>query len=362
MRSTIRKLSVVYTALYASATLAESASQRIYRSGYFLGRGDTGISAADEEDAIFYNPAGIALGQGIYKKITLLSPQLEISKSTRDMARQLAIEEDDTIDTVLEQVGKPNHAGYQNFSGIMLRRAALGVLTSGSVDALASKSPEQGGLETIEASAAQNLAATFTLAEKFWDETLLLGITGKYLVRGRGELSVSAAEVAKAKEELSDQSKFISLGEGGGADVGLLLRSGGPLSAAFGLTINDIGDTQIAPQEDTEIDLDLKQTINVGVSIEPGTETSKLRLLADYRDVLSARQKNPRLKTHLGAELTVMNAVGIMGGLNQGYPSFGLYMDLYFVRIDLGSYTEEISHYAGRRPDTRYFARIRLGL
>lgn len=356
------QLGIWLVASQAVLAAAKPGDQRIYKSAYFLGRGDTGISTADEEDAVFYNPAGLAMGQGIYKKITLLSPQLEVSKSTRDMVRQLAVEEDDTVDTVLEQVGKPNHAGHQNFTGIILRRAALGVLSSGSLKAIAAKSPEQGGLETIEASAVQNLAGTFSLAEKFFGDALLLGVTAKYLVRGRGHLEVSAAQASQAKEELSDKSKFVSIGEGAGADIGMMLQSSGPMRAAFGLTVNDLGDTQIAPQEETDLNLDLKQTVNFGFSIEPGTQTSKFRLLADYRDALSAVQTNPRLKTHLGAELTVMNAVGITTGLNQGYPCFGVYLDLYFIRMDLGSYTEEISQHAGRRPDTRYFARIRVGL
>ena len=346
------------TSVAAEAQLSED---RLYRSAYFAGRGDTGISVADDEEAIFYNPAGLASGKGIYKRTVIASPHVEVSKSTRDIMRRIGLERDDAIDTALDQVGKPNHARYQNFTGLLLRRAALGVIASGTVDVLASKSPDHGGLEEIQAATAQNAGLTFTLAEAFFGDALQLGVTGKYLMRGEGYLRAGTSDADAAKTKFDDASDFVALGEGGGIDAGLLWRLAGRTNPRIGLTVNDIGNTNIAPQEDTTLDLDLKQTVNFGISVEPGTATSKLRLLADYRDALGTVQENALLRTHLGAELTVLDAIGITGGLSQGYPTAGFYVDLYFLRIDLGMYTEELSDYAGRRPDTRFVGRLRIG-
>src|SRR5689334_2467079 len=83
----------------AAPARAQLGEDRLYRSAYFLGRGDTGISIADEQDAIFYNPAGIAYGKGIYKKTVLAAPQIEVSESTRDLVRRLGIEESDAVET-----------------------------------------------------------------------------------------------------------------------------------------------------------------------------------------------------------------------------------------------------------------------
>lgn len=352
---------MILTGLLATPAWAQLSEDRLYRSAYFVGRGDTGISVADDEDAVFYNPAGLALGKGIYKKTILASPHLEVSKATRDFARRIGIEQDDAIDTSLDQVGKPNHARYQNFTGILLRRAALGAIASGTVDVLAAKSANDGGLESIQAAASQNLGLTFTVAESFWGDRLLLGITGKYVTRGKGYLEASAADADAAKAKVKNPSDFVALGEGGGADVGLMYRGSGRANPRFGITVNDVGDTSISPQDETTLNLDLKQTVNLGVSIEPGTATSKFRLLADYRDALGAVESNPRLRTHVGAELTVLDAVGITGGLHQGYPCAGFYFDIYLFRLDLGMYSEELSDHAGRRPDTRYVGRIRVG-
>jgi hypothetical protein len=334
---------------------------RLYRSAHFLGRGDTGIAVADEEDAIFYNPAGLALGKGIYKKTVLLSPQVELSEATRDLARRLGAENANAVETVQNNIGKPNHFGLQNFTGLVLRRAALGAIVSNNIDLLAYKSAEYGGMEVVEANVDQNIGATFSLADTFFMPKLMMGITAKYLARGRGSMTVISVEADKVTDELSNTADFIGMGEGGGLDFGLMYQGGGRTNPSFGLTINDIGDTKITPTEETNLDLDLKQQINIGGSIEPGTKFSKLKLLMDYRDIAGTVIKNPYKRFHMGGELSVLNMIGIMGGINQGYPTAGLYFDFYILRLDLGYYTQEMGKRIGTRPDTRYFVRLEAG-
>lgn len=360
VRTASAALAVVTCLLSAAVAVAQDNSSKIYRSAYFLGRGDTGVACADNEEAIFYNPAGIAQGKGIYKKTVLVSPHVEVSKATRDLARRLAAEDGDTIDTVRDNVGKPNHVGVNNFTGIILRRAALGAIATSNVDLLAYKSPLDG-LEVVEAKADQTAGMTFTLAEGFFKNQLLLGATGKYLMRGKGEVSAAASEADKVQETMDDQANFMGTGTGGGGDVGLMWILGGRVNPSVGLVVNDVGDTKITPEEPTALDLDVKQTVNLGFSVEPGTKYSKLRLLADYRDALGRTIENPRKKLHLGAELTVLNMIGMTGGLNQGYPTAGLYLDLYVLRFDFGFYSEELGDRVGTRPDTRYFMRIKAG-
>jgi hypothetical protein len=199
------------------------------------------------------------------------------------------------------------------------------------------------------------------LAESFFSKQLYLGITGKYLMHGKGYASASVAEIDRIKEDVKDKKNFIGFGQGEGADLGVMYKGGSRTPWSLGLTINDVGDTSIRPSEETALDLNYKQTINAGFAIEPGTKTSKLRLLVDYRDIQSRVETNPRKKIHTGAELMVAGAIGITGGLNQGYPTGGFFVDLYLMRLDLGFYTEEIGRAVGSRPDTRYVMRLKAG-
>ena len=359
MRRLFLSIAIVFNAAAPVARAQEA--YRLYRSAAYLGRGDTGIAIADEEEAIFYNPAGIATGKGIYKKTVLVSPHVEVSRATRDMARQLSAEGADAVETVKDHIGENNHLGVTNFTGLILRRAALGAVMKSDVDIMSYKAPDQGGLEVVEARASQSVGATFSLADSFFSKNLFFGLTGKYLARGRGEVIASTADADAVKEQLKDQSQFLGMGEGGGGDFGIMYRGGGRIDPSFGITVNDIGDTHITPTEPTDLDLDIKQTVNVGVAISPGTKYSKFRLLADYRDAASREISNPRRKIHLGGELNVLDMVGFSGGLNQGSATAGVFLDLYFLRFDLGMYTEEIDDRVGVRSDTRYFFRLKAG-
>jgi len=345
----------------SSSQIDKDESSKVYQSAYYLGRGNTGIAIADDEEAIFYNPAGVALGKGIYKQTVILSPTIQMSQNTRDIARRLAAENADAVETARDAIGKPNHFGANNFSGIIFRRAALGIVTQSQADLIAFKDPNQRALEVLRAKVNQTTGTTFTIAESFGKGHFFAGLTGKYLIRSKGEIEASTAEADTIKDKLSHTDEFVGVGTGGGADLGLMYQSGGRVNMAVGITINDLGDTSIIPEKKTALDLDLTQTVNFGVAIEPTTQTSRLRLLADYRDVAGQAIRNPYQRIHLGSELNVFEIIGVTGGLHQGYGTAGFYVDARVLRLDLGFYTEETGSHMGTRPDTRYFLRIKAG-
>lgn len=343
-----------------SSFLSAKEFPRVYRSAYFLGRGDTGISVADNEDAIFYNPAGIAYGKGIYKKTVLLSPTIEVSSSTRDMGRRLGVEENSPIETFRENVGKPQHLGIYNFTGVILRRAALGIFASGNANLMVSKSKEAGALEMGEADLQENAGATFSLADSIFSENFFVGTTIKYLNHGQAGVSVNASEIDQVNDIESDD--LWGHGYGTGFDVGMMYRpSSGRALPSIGLTVENIGDTRIVPEKDAPVLENIKQTINLGLGIEVKAVYSGFRFLVDYRDIASRVETNTFKKVHLGGELTIRDYIGFTGGLNQGYASGGVYLDVRFIRFDFGAYTEEIGDYAGARPDNRLFFRLLAG-
>ena len=334
--------------------------QRLYRSAYFLGRGDTGIAIADDEDAIFYNPAGLALGKGIYKKTVLVSPLIEVSEDTRSLAKQMLAQDGTSISTLREHVGKPQHAGLYNFTGIVLRRAALGAFASATTDLLISKDPESGGLEKLSANLVNNAGLTFSLADTIFSENLMVGVTGKYLYRGVADIDVSVIDAKEFQSKKS--SELLGYGTGAGADLGLMYLVPGRTPRSFGISVLNVGHMPIIKTNEDSADLDkLKQTVNVGLALEPGTQFSKFRLLVDVWDVTNSISKNALKKIHVGGELTVRDFIGFTVGINQGAPSAGFYVDMYLARLDIGMYTEETDDRVGTRPDRRLYLRLKMG-
>jgi hypothetical protein len=355
---------IKYAACFVLAALCSNAfatdDQRLYRSAHYLGRGDTGIAVADDQEAIMYNPAGIAQGKGVYKKTVLLSPMLEFSDDARNLARELGEENADTATILRKRIGKNEHLGIYNLTAIVLRRVAIGVLASGTTDILVYKSPDNGGLESVDAKVRQTTGATFSLADSFWNETLLVGGTFKYLQRGQAQINANVTDADALKNV--QQSDLYGVGTGLSTDLGLMVKGKSRLKPAFGMTVRNVGGTKFAQASATAPTPDpLKQTIDLGFAVQPGTNVSSFKLLGEYWDVTSAIYETPYKKIHLGGELTIKDVVGVTAGISEGWSSGGLYIDLLLLRLDAGMYIQEVSERAGVRPDKRLFLRLTAG-
>lgn len=348
--------------LITLAPLANAESQRLFRSAYYLGRGDTGIAIADNHEAIFYNPAGLAQGKGIYKETILASPMVEASVATKDLVRKAALENSTSPETLADEMGKNQHFGIYNFSGIVFRRAALGAATSHQTNLLPRLSAEQRGLPVLGANTTTNQAITFSLAEQFWTPGFSMGLTGKYIVaRATAGLEIPLAEAEDTLAQLDD-SEVVSIGSGGGADFGLMYRTASKkMPFSLGITVQNIGGISLSGTEAGDNPPKLEQTVNIGIGIEPGTQFSRVKLLLDVRDIEGNVDDNMLKNIHIGTEIAIRKIFGVTTGFNQGYPTFGGYLNLYVVRIDMGSYTQEMGSTIGERPDQRFYFRLQAG-
>ena len=240
--------------LAGSTQLFADERQRLYRSAHYLGRGDTGIAVADDQEALFYNPAGLAQGEGIYKRFIFASPHLEVSKNTRDIYRQIQVEDSDEVETLKKQIGKPQHVGVYSLTALVFRRAAIGALVSSQTNLLVSKSVRARGLEQVDADFTANQVVNFGLAEKFFGELLHVGVVGKYVNRGQAELSASIIDADQLSDLQTDD--LVGYGNGTGVDAGIMSKfSGGhkhaPMALNVGVLVQNIGKTVITPSEDT---------------------------------------------------------------------------------------------------------------
>lgn len=344
----------------ASTSLAEDVQEsRIYRNAYYLGRGDTGIADADNHQAIFYNPSGLAKGKGLYKEILFASPTVVVSQKTSDLVRKTVVEEDNTAQALREFVGENQHIGLNSVTAIVFRRAAIGVLAESNNNVLLSKSPDARAVEIATASSTTNGVATFSMAESFWSDFLLVGTTVKYVSQKRGAIEVNVIDASNISDQLSNSNNIANY-TGTGFDLGFTLQWAGKNPMNLGLTIENVGDTKLSSSEAGVSSRKFGQTINMGYVLQTGSGLSKMKLLVDIRDLASRVSKNFTKKIHIGAELDIAGFAGLSFGLNQGYPGIGTYVDLRFFRMDVGTYTQEVGSYAGSRADSRYY--ISFGL
>jgi hypothetical protein len=359
LKVAVGSLSVMIAPI-AEPILAEDA-QRIYRSSHYLGRGDTGLAVADDHEAIFYNPAGLAQGQGIFSRAVLLSPSLEFSNDARNMITELQDEDADIPSILRKRVGKNQHFGLYNSTALVFRRAALAVFNGQTTDILVYKSPESGGLEAVKAKLVTSNGFAFGLAQDFLNKSLFVGANVKHMHRGEAKLEASVLDADSVGD--LDSSELLKIGTGTSVDLGFIYKFTGKLQPSIAVTVQNIGGTKFKRMSDEAGNpTSLKQLFNLGVAVQPQSKLSKFKLLAELWDVTSQLNKSTIKKIHLGADLSVRDMIGFTAGLSEGWSSGGFYVDLRLVRFDAGMYIQEMAERAGVRPDRRMFFRLSLGL
>ncbi len=354
--------------LQAGAALGGEYRYNRYRSSASIGRGDAGIASSRDEDAPFYNPALIGFGTGIYKRLVLGSIGLDLSLATRDAIREITLQDGESVDTLRKSIGIPQHIGANVLGpSLILRRAAISTYFTTSTQAMIHKTAETRGLESIaiDSSAAGGLA--FTIAQDFLTSHSI-GLTARYETKNQVNVEVNATDGENFKNLGGDEAgRYVMAGVGYPIDIGYGFKLGDKMNTTLGLTVKDVLSTSYIPTKPTTLpksERALKdgiRTVNLGFAFEPGTKDSKMKVLGDWLDATNALGEPTFKKVHLGTELSLRDYIGFCAGLNQGYPTFGVFTDIRVLRIDLGRYTEEIGDKVGERPDTRFYFRLSAG-
>lgn len=338
--------------------------QRQYRSAHHLGMGDAGLSSVMGADAIFYNPAGLAQGKGILSEAILASPQVTAGANSTKLYKDIQ-DKKEVLDLLSKYQGEPLHLGVQNFTGLAFRRSAFGVLAQGQTSLFSGPDPVSG-LPVAQVGAVARGGVTLSLAKGFFDESLFLGTTLKVLHKREFELKMSVLEAErslKGKDFSAVMDEAMKAGIGAGADFGLIWKAqDASVKPALGVVVRNVGMSytldgtppEDAPSEDPMM-------VDVGVSIEPQTKRSFSRLSIDLRDVADAQREIIYKRLHVGGELSFQGVLGVMGGVNQGYPTYGAFLALKVLRIEGGSYSEELGKKPGDLRSRRYYARVSVG-
>ena len=373
----MRKLILAFLSAHLLAwpvmSLAEKINEvpHIYRSARHLSRGDTGISRTQDQEAIFYNPAGLSLcslngdsadahckADGLLRNVVIISPTIEASSGIGEFSKLGTGSDSEKTLALTDSVGVPGHVGLYNFSGVVGQSWAAGLLASSNASLLLYRNPDLSSIETVDARIVRDVGPVGSYSLPLLEKKLTVGTTVKVLHRTQTLVDLPLLDVEDVKE--FKLSNYTNSGTGFGVDLGVIYQFViDPTSINVGLTLLNLGDTNFSESKSNDIQIDaIKQTLNLGVSAKYqggyGTSTAHLDLLDLTRHVSDSFIKG----VHMGID----HAMGIYGvgvGLNQGYPTAGVYLESRYARLDIGMSSEEMGDFAGDRTDPRYH--IRLG-
>lgn len=331
-----------------------------------LGMGNAFVSIADDYNALFYNPAGLARlglwdGELVSIRPSMSKDSIDLFQKVLNGSSSLTGSIDDSLDLIQENLGKSQFASVAYTPHLVFQNFGFGVGLEAVLSFTAHRQP------TIEIKSGVEMILPVSFAFNLLDNKLSIGLTLKTRAQAAvdSEFSMTDIEALSNKDEDngSQLSDFILGGYGSGADIGLLFTPTKILSPTIGISITDIGGTsfkniKIGSVENRTPNIVLP-SVNVGLSLKPyERKRSYIRTAIDMHSINQPHSFSKKL--HFGAEYGYGSFFKAQVGLHQGYLTAGLGFDAGVTYLRLATYSTELGQVAGQGESRRYAFQIKI--
>lgn len=323
----------------------------LFRGVRPLGMGGAFLTVSNDENALFYNPAGLNDVKGP-ARATILNPYVAVSQNSvglyRDIADLEGTDEAQVADLLNQHVGEHQHSEAAFFPNVYMHDFAIGVLGRATMD-LDVRNPADPEVAT---DARVDVAGLVGVAHGFWNQMLQVGATGKYVRRDGVKKTFQTADIVVNFDPFAnrDRETDFAFDLGTKLNLPLLFR---PSVAVVMQNIGDLdfGTLGVVPQQ-----------FHVGLGIHPDFGGLSNTLALEIHDVTEQNSDDDLYKrVHIGAEVRFPKILAIQAGVNQGYYTAGATLDFGILTLAAATYAEELGGFAGQRADRRYVAQVGLG-
>lgn len=349
-------LVLVLTGLPASAKVYPS----FYRGVRPLGMGDAFTAVADDENALFYNPAGLSKIDTL--TFGVVNPLVEASADSIDLAYDADdTDTDDTTEVVelmRDYLGEHQHIRGGVFPHVGLNIAGYGVMVGVLAQATLDAEIRNPTWPEAEMDYVYDRGLVAGVGGRIPFLDLRLGATLKYINRSSLNEVYTAIDIANDdfEDEFDDD---LEEGSAVALDLGVIYRL--PwlewADTDVGFTIQHLPEMQFGDA------LDQETQANLGIAAKKGFGGVTLVGALDYVDLTHTigEDRDIPKRLHMGVEVQLPLILSLRLGLNQGYLTYGLSADLWALKLDFAAYTEEAGAHAGQRDDRRYVGQLTLG-
>ncbi len=361
--------------LLTSATaLAFEEEIRNFRGIRSEGMGGLLTTTGNYSEALFGNPARHS--EVDVSKFTMLESMVESNttflSTSGDVAKLKSASGAGTIASASNLIGQTEHLLLQemvayynpNFAGDF--GFAFGMLAAVHTNLAVNYTTDIDTQTIIDA------GPNFGLSHSFLDGALSLGVNIHMLYRAGADTTISSISLLSGGK-LSLQS-FGKQGIGIDSDIGgyyhipweipfMRISLGASINGLFKSHYDAVPVTLLTGLGNRPVNND--RLFNAGARFDfPDWWWFTAPLFAiEVQDTGDAQKRISFIKKlHMGAEGKLSRVFSLRMGLNQGYPTMGLGIDLPVVKIDFSTYGEELAGNAGQQEDRRLAMRLAFEL
>jgi len=329
-----------------------------YRGIRPLGMGDAFTAIANDENAAFYNPAGLdSVKKG---RIEPFPVTVEYASNTPKLMNDMSdIDTGDlptTTDTLRKHIGKQQYVRVSMFPNYTRRGFEVGVLAQTKFKGVV----HQPSYPYVDVNGGVDGAGVVALSRGFdareGKDRLSVGITGMFVQRNGLAKRYTATDLADKNYDFTNDMKT---GSAIGFNLGAIYHlKKFPFKPSVGLAIQNVGDMDFGNNVGK-----VEQTINLGVAINDFIWKFPTTIALDFKDIAGelGNDKDKGKRIYLGAEVGLHKMFTVRAGLNQGYISIGAEFRIWLLKLSYARYSEEVGAYAGQKDDERHVFLISIG-
>ncbi len=187
-----------------------------------------------------------------------------------------------------------------------------------------------------------------------------VGATFKKINRKGGPKTIGVDVISSGLSQTTLLNYFTDQGTGYGFDLGLMYKMPSPLNPTLHISWLNVGKISFIQTGGSQAPPMLDDDLSMGFSVGAHSALGGFSTGIEYRHIGNSNEQLGK-KIHLGAELNIP-LIDIRAGFYQGYPTYGVGLDVLFFELNAALYTMETGAYPGQTPDQRFMFGISTSL
>ena len=319
-----------------------------------LAMGNAFVAVADDYNAIFYNPAGIGLKDGVHFQLfgftaAMSSSFFSLFRDIKNLDRHG--ESGDVLDLVEKNLGSAYMLDLSWTPYLSIYNFAFAIGVDAGAEFVFKRDP---GLK-IDAGARGMIPIGY--AKSFFNDKLRVGGTIKYMYAALANCDWGLVDIQDLADLSSVKDDYLTYGWGIGVDLGVLVsQPESKFQPTLGVSATNIGGIKSFSNQEKVLIL---PSLNTGISFK--LLKSKPLTITAAADVQSINQHMDFSKKFgTGLELDIYSLIKLQAGLYNGYYTAGINFDLILINIRAATYAKEAGDYAGSIENRVYVVDFKL--